>query len=206
MNKKKNSVAWLPKKVSEDASNLERILSSIQDGRQIALSFVRQLAVTDEKYKEFIREYDADKRVDLGTLCEKCNIPPADFLADINREMYPVLDEAMQFAQGLATHEISKRLPTVAKRAGIEGSKVDGVFDRHQLLMKSGHHVAPKGTVISMNQINQQAAGLPSFEDETKSLADILTVNGAVVEDNLLETGETDYIEEFEEDLEEQLA
>lgn len=193
-------------KDEQECSYLEELLSSIPGGRATAISYIRELALTSDSYKNLIREYDKNKRVDLGKLCEQFSIAPADLLADVNRAAYPVIEEASLLARGIAQGIVSKRLPKVVERGLLEGAKPDGIADRHFTLQKEGFHVAPKGTVISMNQINQQAAGLPSFEDETKSLADILTVDGAVVEDNLLETGETDYIEEFEEDLEEQLA
>lgn len=158
------------------------------------MSYARTISFTNDKYKEFIKEYDEDKSIDLGTLCEKHSIAPADFLADINREMYPIADEAMKFAKTLATGIIAQRLPKVVERGMIEGAKADGVVDRHFTLQKEGFHIAPKGTQINIQQQNVAAAGLQSFEDQTRELNDIFS--SEVEEDHLLEAGqEPDYIE-----------
>jgi hypothetical protein len=176
-----------------EASSLELILDSIDNGRIMAIDYVRQLALTDDRYRDLIHDYDADPTLDLGDLCLKHKILPVEFWTDINKEMFPVADEALKFGSAMATHEIAKRMGAIGRRAAIEGTKAEGVFDRHQLLMKTGQHLAPKAASININQVNQQAAGLPSFEDETKELASILS--GEVTEDHLLTEGETEYVE-----------
>ena len=171
----------------------------------MAIAYARQLALTDERYKELMRAFDEDKQCDLGDLCTKHEIAPQDFLADVNRTAYPVIEEAMKFARHIAQGIVAERLPKVVHRGMIEGAKADGVTDRHFTLQKEGFHATPKGMNInvSQQQINQQAAGLPIFEDQTKELADILKDN----EPLQLESAD-DFIEaELVEDLrEEQLV
>ncbi len=183
-----------------ECSNLERILSSIPDGKLIALSYARTLSFKDDRYHELIATYDGNRSIDLGTLCEQCKIPPQDFLADINRAMYPLIDEAMNFAKGLATDIIAQRLPKVVQRGMIEGAKADGIADRHFTLQKEGFHTAPKGMMINVNQQNNTAAGIQSFEDQTKELNDILNAD----EDHLLESGDAFVEAELTEDLREE--
>lgn len=190
-----------------DSTTLERILAGIPEGRNTAIAYARQLALKDDRYKEFVRALDGDRKQDLGLLCNQHEIAPQDFLADINREAFPVIEEAMKFARGIAQGIVAERLPKVVHRGMIEGAKADGVTDRHFTLQKEGFHVTPKGTNINVNQqqINQQAAGLPVFEDQTNELAQILKDD----EPLQLEAGE-DFIDadtEVENDLrEEQLA
>jgi hypothetical protein len=192
------------KKSAEDATNLNRIIDSIDDGRAIVLSYARELGLTDNRYRDFIRDYDADKKIDLGVLCERHKIPPAEFLADVNKIAFSVTDEAMLLSKAISTKIVAAHLPKVVKRGMLEGAKADGIADRHFTLQQQGFHVAPKGVNISMNQVNQQQAGLPSFEDDTKDLANILAdVDGEVVEDRLLTEGTTEYVSEIEHDLEE---
>jgi len=183
-------------KLPDDASNLERILSAIPDGKATALSYARQIALRDDRYKNLMRDYDSDRKQDIGDLCMRYEISPAGFLGAVNEEAYPVVEEATKTAHMLSREIINARLPNVVKRGMIEGAKADGIADRHFTLQKEGFHVAPKGTIISMTQMNQQAAGLQSFEDSTKELNDILTVDGAIEEDDhLLTEGETEYID-----------
>lgn len=190
----------------EDASTLERILSAIPEGRANALAYARQLAFKDDRYKELIRDFDTDRKQDLGHLCRKHEIAPQDFLADLNREAYPVIDEAMKFAHGISRSIVAAGLPQVVHRGMKEGAKRDGVTDRHFVMQNEGFHVAPKGTVISLtqNQLNQQAAGLEDFSDEVKDMASILGES----EPLQLEEGETDYVEAelVDNNVEEQLA
>lgn len=178
--------------LSDEASTLERIISGIPDGRNTVLSYARQLAFKDDRYRDFIRDFDKDKRQDIGHLCREHNIAPQDFLADVNREAYPIIEEASKVAHGIARDIVTKRLPKVVDRGMIEAAKADGISDRHFTLQKEGFHVAPKGTVISLtqNQLNQQAAGLDDFSDEVKDMASILGES----EPLQLEEGERDYI------------
>ncbi len=182
-----------PNKLPDDATNLERILAELPDGRAIALSYVRQISLLDEtatEYVALIRDYDAGISKDLGTLCNLHKIPHAKFLARIVEEAFPIADEALNLSKVLSTKIVAARLPKVVERGMIEGAKADGVTDRHFTLQKEGFHVAPKGMSINLNQINAQAAGLPSFEDHTRSIADVLADDA-----HLLEEGETDFIE-----------
>lgn len=183
---------------------LEALLSSIPEGRVTVISYLRELAIESEPYKNLIREYDKDPKADLGELCEQFHIQPADLLADVNRAAYPVLEEANKLARGIAQGVVNQRLAKVVERGMLEASKKDGVADRHFTLQREGFHIAPKGVSISMNQVNATAAGIPSFEDETKELSDILTVDGEVINDLQLSEGESDYVEcEEEEELQE---
>ncbi len=191
-----------PMQLPDEASMLERILADIPDGRITAIGYMRQLSFKDDRYRDLIREFDKDKKQDIGHLCRQFEIPPQDALADINREAYPILDEASKMAHGIARGIINKRLPKIVERGAIEAAKSDGVADRHFTLQKEGFHVAPKGTVISMTQVNAQAAGLNDFSDDVKEMASILGSSEPLE----LESGEeTDFIEaELAEDLEEQ--
>ena len=171
-------------------SNLEYLIANIPDGRRLIVSYIRQLGLSDEKYKQIARDLDADKKADIGTLCDKHEIAHKDFLADVVREAFPIADEALKLSHIISTKVVAQRLPKVVQRGMIEASKADGVTDRHFILQKEGFHVAPKGTVINMNQVNQQAAGLPIFEDEARSLSDMLAG-----EDHLIEAGEQDYVD-----------
>lgn len=174
-------------------STLERMLAAIPDGRTIALSFARQIALNDEKFQELIREYDEHPKSDLGDLCEKHTIAPADFMAAVTRAAYPFMEESMKFAHAVSTSIVAQRLSKVVERGMIEGAKADGVHDRHFILQREGFHIAPKGTNINIQNVNAQAAGISTFEDETHSLSDIL----AVEEDHLLTEGslEQDFLE-----------
>lgn len=189
-------------KLSEDASNLERIIAELPDGKAIILSYVRQIALTEDVYKDFIRDYDTDKKIDIGDLCNRHSIPHADFIARIVKEAYPITDELMNLSKIMSTKIVAARLPNVVKRGMIEGAKTFGVADRHFTLQNEGFHVAPKGTNINLTQVNQQAAGLPSFEDETRSLSNILADADAEILE--LTEGETEYVEtEVEKELQE---
>lgn len=198
---KRIGIKILPNK----STNLERILAQIPTGRAIVISYARQIAIEDERYRHLIRDYDDHKRSDLGDLCTTHGIDHAEFLATIMKTAYPLIDEAMKLSHLISTGIVAARLPKVVERGMIEAGKADGVADRHFTLQKEGFHVAPKGMNISLNQINANAAGLPSFEDETRALSDILSVDGALIEDGLLTEGETEYVE-VEEELEEQLV
>ena len=185
-----------PKPRPKRTSTLELILAAIPDGRVIALSFAYQIALRDERFQALLRDYDADTTKDLGDLCEQHNVPPAEFLAEINKEAFPFIEESMKLAHTVSTQIVAKRLPKVVERGLIEGAKKEGIQDRHFILQKEGFHVAPKGATISINNVNAQAGGLPSFEDETKELSDILQIE----DDHLLTEGETDFIEAEEEE------
>jgi len=141
---------------------------------------------------------------DLGHLCEQAGIAQRDFLAEINRELFPVVDEAKKFAHTLSTGVVAQRLPKVVERGMIEAAKSDGIADRHFIMQKEGFHVAPKGTAINIQQVNQQASGLPVFEDEVKDMAEIFKAEGPA-DDHLIEGAvEGDYLdvsEEVESDL-----
>lgn len=142
-----------------------------------------------------------DKHADLGHLCDKAGIAQRDFLAEINRELFPVVDEAKKFAHTLSHAVVAQRLPKVVERGMIEAAKADGVTDRHFILQKEGYHVAPKGTAINIQQVNQQASGLPVFEEEVGAMAGIFTQD--TPDDRLLEGGDFDdaVVAEVEEDL-----
>jgi hypothetical protein len=187
MSRKENE---LKKQSDNVVSNLEYMLANIPDGRKIAISYVRQIALDDEDFKAIARDLDADRKADLGDLCTKYKIAHADFLARIVKESFPIADEALKLSHIISTKVVAQRLPKVVERGMIEAAKSDGVTDRHFVLQKEGFHIAPKGTVINMNQVNQQAAGLPIFEDEARSLSDMLAG-----EDHQLTEGEPDYIE-----------
>jgi hypothetical protein len=190
------------KKQSDNAvSNLEYMLANIPDGRKIAISYVRQIALDDDEWKALARDIDADKRADLGDLCTKHKIAHADFLARIVKESFPIADEALKLSHIISTKVVAQRLPKVVERGMIEAAKSDGVTDRHFILEKEGFHAARKGMNINLNQVNQQAAGLPIFEDEARSLSDMLAGD-----DHQLTEGESDYIEAEEVELEEQVA
>lgn len=169
-------------------STLELMLAEIPDGREIALSFARQVALNDDKFRELMRAYDLDHTLDLGELCELYSIAPADFMANITRAAYPFMEESMKFAHAVSTQIVAKRLSKVVERGMIEGAKADGTIDRHFILQKEGFHIAPKGTNIHIQNVNAQAAGIPSLEEETHSLNDIL----ATEEDHLLSEGTLD--------------
>lgn len=198
------SMAEVVPELSDEISTLELVLSGIPEGRVTAISYARQLAFTDDRYKELVRALDVDKKQDLGHLCRAHEIAPQDFLADINRAAYPVIDEALRFAHGISRGIVAAGLPKVVHRSMIEGKKADGVADRHFTLQNEGFHVAPKGTVISMTQVNQIAAGLDDFSDEVKDMASILGEDVPLE----LEAGEVDYVEAelVENSVEEQLA
>jgi hypothetical protein len=191
------------KQLPESATNLERILAAIPEGRSIVLSYLRQMALTDETYKKLIQAYDADKKLDLGALCNELKIPHATLLADVMKEAYPIIEEALNLSKMISTGIVAARLPKVVERSLIEGAKREGITDRHFTLQNEGFHTAPKGMSINVNQ-NQINAGLPNFEDETKSLADILRseVDGAVIETALLTEGDDDEFVEIEEEKE----
>ena len=180
----------LKKQSGSEASNLEYLIANIPDGRRLIVSYIRQLGLSDDKYKQIARDLDADRKADIGSLCDKYEIAHKDFLADVVREAFPIADEALKLSHIISTKVVAQRLPKVVERGMLEAAKADGVTDRHFILQKEGFHVAPKGTVINMNQVNQQAAGLPIFEDEARSLSDMLAG-----EDHLLEEGETDYVD-----------
>ncbi len=203
MGQRKLKLRLLPQsKLPGDATNLERAISELPDGRAICISYVRQIAALDAEaspeYVGFIRDYDEDKSLDLGELCNRHKIPHAKFLARIVEEAYPIADELLNLSKVISTKVVAARLPKVVERGMIEGAKADGVADRHFTLQKEGFHVAPKGMSISLNQINQTAAGLPSFEDHTRSISDVLADD-----DHLLEPAETDFIDgEVEDEVE----
>lgn len=169
------------------------MLDAIPDGRTIALSFARQIALNDEKFQELMRAFDTNPTQDLGNLCEQHQISPADFMAAVTRAAFPFIEESMKFAHAVSTSIVAKRLSKVVERGMIEGAKADGVVDRHFTLQKHGFHVAPKGTNINIQNVNAQAAGIPTLEEETRSLNDIL----AVEDDHLLTEGalEQDFLE-----------
>src|SRR5258705_1034227 len=96
------------KQVKDDASTLERMLSAIPEGRIAAVSYARELALDDPKSKEFIRDYDSDRLVDLGTLCRKHSIPPEQFLSDVVKAAYPITDEAINLSKVISRHHIAK--------------------------------------------------------------------------------------------------
>lgn len=192
------------KQLPESASNLERILAAIPEGRSIVLSYLRQMSLTNDTYKKLIQSYD-DKKQDLGALCNELQIPHATLLADVMKEAYPIVEEAMNLSKMISTGIVAARLPKVVERGLIEGAKREGITDRHFTLQNEGFHTAPKGMSINVNQ-NTINAGLPNFEDETRSLADILkqdSVDGAVIEDALLTEGDDDeFVEIGEEKVE----
>jgi hypothetical protein len=194
--------------VRADATNLERILAQIPQGKAICISYARQIGLTDERFLHLIRDYDADRKSDIGTLCTTHGIPHAEFLSTIVKESYAITEEALNFSHAISTGIVAARLPKVVERGMIEGAKADGIADRHFTLQKEGFHVAPKGVNISMTQMNANAAGLPNFEDETRALSDILsTTDGTLVEDHLLGAGDQDYVDaELETEDEEELA
>lgn len=196
---------FTPKPVSENATNLEHLLAQIPQGRAICISYVRMLALDDKRFDKLIRDYDSNKKQDLGNLCTTHSIEHAEFLSLIMKMAYPVMDEALKLSHMISTGIVAARLPKVVERGYIEAGKRDGVADRHFVLQKEGFHVAPKGMNISLNQINANAAGLPSFEDSIKELDDILSVDGELLEDHLLEAGDENYIEETEAELEEKI-
>lgn len=187
------------KNLAESASTLERMLSAIPEGRATALSYARELAVTDDRYKEFIRDYDSNKRGDLGELCRKHEIAPEQFLSDVVKAAYPITDEAINLSKIISRQTVAKMLPKVVERGLKEGAKAAGVVDRHQTLMAEGFHLAPKGQTINVNQFNQTAVVGNSFEEETKELALILKGDS---EERLLEgmSEESDFIEVGEEE------
>lgn len=154
-------------------SILEQTLAAVPDGRNIALSFAREVAVRDERFQAVLREYDTDPLKDLGDICESQKIPPAEFLGEITKEAYPYVEEAVKLAHVSSSRIVARRLAKVVERGYIEGAKKDGVDDRHQILMKEGFHIAPKGNVINMNQVNA-GGGLRSFEEETRELSSLL--------------------------------
>lgn len=195
MTKKSTKLKSRKNSALPDCSNLERILAEIPDGRKLAVSYMRQLALTTPRYEPLVADFDSNPQLDLGLLCDRHKLPPADFLADINRVMYEITDEAMKFAKGVAQTIIAKRLPKVVERGLIEGAKADGIADRHFTLQKEGFHTAPKGTQINLNQQNLQlGGGASSFEDHTRELNEIL--GDAVPEDHLLDAAnEKDFIE-----------
>lgn len=201
MARPKRKLSLVPvSKLPDTATNLERAISELPDGRAIVLSYCRQIALTEDLYKTLIRDYDSDKTQDIGDLCNKHGIPHADFLARIVKEAYPIVDEMLNMSRVISTKIIAAKLPHVVNAGMDEGAKSDGVTDRHFTLQKEGFHVAPKGMSINVNQVNQQAAGLPNFEDETRGLADILSQP----DERLLTEGDADYIDaEFEESKEE---
>lgn len=178
-------------------SSLELILNAIPDGRAIALSFARQIAIRDERFRELLRDYDDNLLQDLGDLCETYKIQPAEFMAEVNKEAFPFTEEAVKLAHTVSTAIVAKRLPKVVERGMIEGAKRDGTVDRHYILQKEGFHVAPKGTTINLNQVN--AGGVPSFEEETRELSSILQAE----EDHLLGPAEEEEFIEVNEEVEE---
>lgn len=202
-NKRRGISPITPIEEADDCSSLELILKGVPEGRRRVIIYVRQLAFEDDRYKALIRDFDEDKKQDLGDLCRKHNIAPQDLMADVNRAAYPILEEAMAFARGIAQGIVAERLPKVVNRGMIEASKSDGIADRHFTLQKEGFHVAPKGTTINLtqNQLNQQAAGLPNFSDDVKDMAALLGEDEPLA----LEAGdETDYIDsEISEKVEE---
>lgn len=173
-------------------SHLELVLGAIPDGRSIALSFARQIALRDERFEHILRDYDADNTLDLGDLCEAHKVAPAEFMAEVNKEAFPFVSEALNLAHTISTSIVAKKLPRVVERGMIEGAKKDGIADRHQILMKEGFHVAPKGPTINMNQVNM-GGNVPSFEDETRELSSILQP------EVLGPAGEHEFIEVYEE-------
>lgn len=195
--------------LSPEATNLERLIAQIPQGRSICISYVRVISLEDERFLNFIRDYDSNKRQDLGKLCDTHGIKHADFLAQIIKEAFPVVDEAMKLSHLISTGVVAKRLPRVVERGMIEAAKSDGVADRHFILQKQGFHVAPKGVSINMNQVNAGNGGLPNFEDETRALSDILSesVDGQLIEDvQLTEGDDDDYVEIEETELEKELV
>src|SRR5258705_11914411 len=92
------------KSIADDASPLERMLSAIPEGRITAVSYARELALDDPIYKDFIRDYDANPRSDLGILCRKHSIAPEQFLADIVKSAYPITDEAINLSKVISRH------------------------------------------------------------------------------------------------------
>lgn len=192
--------------LSPEATNLERLIAQIPQGRSICISYVRMISLEDERFLNFIRDYDSNKRQDLGKLCDIHKIGHAEFLARIVKESFPVVDEALKLSHLISTGIVAARLPRVVQRGLVEGAKSDGVADRHFILQKEGFHVAPKGVSINMNQVNAGNGGLPNFEDETRALSDILSVDGALVENALLTDGDEDYIEVEETKLEKELV
>lgn len=187
------------KKLKDEASTLERMLSAIPEGRATALSYARELAIDNSKYKEFIRAYDSNKGADLGELCRKHEIPPEQFLADVVKAAYPITDEAINLSKIISRQTVARMLPKVVERGLKEGAKSAGIVDRHQTLMAEGFHLAPKGQTINVNQFNQTAVVGNSFEEETKELALILKGDS---EERLLEglPEEADFIEVEEEE------
>jgi hypothetical protein len=135
-----------------------------------------------------------EPRADLGDLCDRAGIEHRDFLAEVTRELFPVMEEAKKFAHALSAGVVAKRLPKVVERGMIEAAKADGIADRHFIMQKEGFHIVPKGTNIQLQQVNQQAAGLPIFEDEVKDMAAALA-DEEVASDLLLGPGERDYID-----------
>lgn len=182
------------------SSSLELILGAVPSGREIALSFARQIAIRDERFTSLLRDYDANPLLDLGDLCETHKILPADFMAEVNKEVFPYMDEAVKLAQAASMKVVAKRLTKVVERGYIEGAKSGGVTDRHEILMKEGFHVAPKGNTINLNQINA-GGGVPSFEEETRELSSILQTE----DDYLLGPAEEEFIEASEIEEEEKV-
>lgn len=187
-------------------SSLEEILNAVPRGRTTAISYAHIIALNmpeDSPWRNLVGMLRDNPGGDIGHLCDAVGLPQRDFLAEINRELFPVVDEAKKFAHTLSHAVVAQRLPKVVERGMIEAGKPDGIADRHFILQKEGYHIAPKGTAINIQQVNQQASGLPVFEDEVKEIADILDEDIAPA-DHQLGPGTGDYInveDEVEEDV-----
>lgn len=184
-------------KIKLPPSSLEEILSAVPRGRSTAVSYaylIAQRAEVGSPWKQLAEAMMNDTRADIGHLCDRVGIQQADFLAEITRELFPVADEAKKFAHALSSIVVAQRLPKVVERGMIEAAKPDGIADRHFVLQKEGYHIAPKGTVINMQQLNQTSAGSHVFEDEVASMDKIFDADDTdAIEGHLLPAGEGDF-------------
>lgn len=174
---------------------LDRALSRIDRGREMAMEWAHGFIQTDNRYAKLCNDWHKltpteRKGLSLDRFCREHEIEPADFLGE-------VVKVAMHYSQGESTLLTATMLPDVVK-AGMENAlKPEAEAERHKVLQNHGHRVVPKGAqtvfvnnVAAMAQANTEAeTGLPSFEEDTMEMARTLR-GGQVVEGQLLTEGE----------------
>src|SRR6266404_9901169 len=104
---------------SKETSSLELVLAAVAGRRAAALTFARQLALTDDRYKDLIRDYDDDRKSDLGALCTKHGIGHAEFIGDVNKEAFPLVEESMKMSVIESQAVVAARLKKVVARGMI---------------------------------------------------------------------------------------
>lgn len=154
--------------------------SKLPGGKEAFIEYVRVLVRMEAhplraKFEKFLFAWDqatiSEKRyLSLEDLCIAGDIPIAEVFGEVGKV-------AFQIGVDVSAYIAAVELPNVVA-ASVRNAKKSSFFDRQMLMQGAGVAPTPKGSTINVNQNNNnnaQAAnverGLPSFEDDSKSIS-----------------------------------